>query len=275
MIVELLGTGWDWLTLLGTLPLIGMAKDDDDDNDDDDDDDKNKGKMVSMSQKALNSLIDDRAGAIRTTIENEYKGKIETLNTTLKELQGKIDAKPDEDDDKPDKNAIDAAIDKATDNFQTKIKELEGEVTEAKNNATVEIEKRKQETKRALVGNSLSNLKVINPDEVFAVLEHTKSIGFDKDGNLVPITPGGEPVIGDGGEPVPLDKFLTEYIDARPHLVSASNRAGSDADRGGGGGADDTTPKDNENFMRDALDEADKQEAAGLQTHGKKPIESH
>ena len=282
MIVQLLGLnpyGFIGMMLAG----IGLAFAGDDNGGGDDDKDKDKGgdddkgKMVTMSQEALNNLIDDRARGLRVTIENEYKEKITTLDNTVKEMQKKLDAKPSDGDDdkgdgKLDQATIDAAVEKATGNLKTKIGELEIEITSAKDGAAIEVEKRKQETKRALVGNGLSNLKVLKPDEVFAVLEYNKAIGFDKDGNIVPITPDGNPVIGDGGNPQTLDKFLTEYIDARPHLVAPSGNAGSDADAGGGGGADDTKPKDDESFMRKALDEADVREAAGLQTHGKTPI---
>jgi len=133
---------------------------------------------------------------------------------------------------------------------------LEAAITDGKIENEKEVSRRKQETKRALVGSALSDLNVLKPDEVFAVLEYNKEIGFDDDGNIIPITPDGHAVVGDGGKPMPLNKYLTEYIDARPHLVAPSGNTGSDAD-GGAGSAELGEPKDDENFMRAALDEAD------------------
>ena len=266
--IELLGMELNgWLALLGMLPFIAMA-DTDDDNDDDKDDDKDE-KMVKMSQKALNKLIDDRGGAMRAAIEKEYKDKIEVLNNSVNDLTEKLKSIPTGDGDDEQKKIIDTAIEKATGEYKKTIEGLEKNILEVKGAAETETKLRKQETKRALIGAQLADLKVLKPDEVFAVLEYNKAIGFDNDGNLIPVTPEGNAIIGDGGEPKTLDKFLTEYIDARPHLVAPSGNTGSDANNGAGD-ADKGDPKDDEDFMRTALDEADESETGKPAfTHGK------
>ena len=98
--------------------------------------------------------------------------------------------------------------------------------------------------KQTAVVNTLSNLNVVAPNDLWTILNSEGVIGVDDSGMVVPIdTRTGEPVLGDGAKTMELDTYLKEYLKTRPYYVRSSTKRGSDtkggnADVGGIGGDD-------------------------------------